>query len=105
MNISSVEWLQNWFQNECNGDWEHTFGIKIETLDNPGWLVKIDLSETDYENIVLDTGYFESNDEDWYRIKLESSIFKGVGDLSKLEFLLNEFRSIIEKYPTSSPSV
>jgi len=98
MNISSVEWLQNWFQNECNGDWEHTFGIKIETLDNPGWLVKIDLSETDYENIVLDTGYFESNNEDWYHIKIEKSIFNGVGDLSKLEFLLNEFRSIIERY-------
>lgn len=33
------DWLSNWHKLNCNGDWEHTYGIKIETLDNPGWLV------------------------------------------------------------------
>ena len=30
--------LQKWYKSQCNGDWEHSFGIKIETLDNPGWI-------------------------------------------------------------------
>ena len=36
-------WLQAWFATQCNGDWEHGQGITIETLDNPGWQVRIDL--------------------------------------------------------------
>ena len=27
-------WLQNWNQNHCDGDWEHLYGVKIDTLDN-----------------------------------------------------------------------
>ncbi|MFK0239099.1 Imm53 family immunity protein, partial [Streptomyces vinaceus] len=30
-------------------DWEHEWGVKIATLDNPGWTVEIDLEETDLE--------------------------------------------------------
>ncbi|GHB54781.1 hypothetical protein GCM10010331_48120 [Streptomyces xanthochromogenes] len=29
--------LQSWYSAQCNGDWEHEWGIKIDTLDNPGW--------------------------------------------------------------------
>ena len=35
-----------WYLAECNGDWEHSYGIEIGTLDNPGWTLKIDLRET-----------------------------------------------------------
>jgi len=31
-----LQFLQEWYLEQCNGDWEHEFGIKIETLDNPG---------------------------------------------------------------------
>ena len=23
-------WLQEWYKNQCDGDWEHEYGIKIE---------------------------------------------------------------------------
>lgn len=32
--------LERWYAAQCNGDWEHTYGITIETLDNPGWTFK-----------------------------------------------------------------
>ncbi|WP_312236591.1 Imm53 family immunity protein [Stenotrophomonas sp.] len=35
---------------QCNKDWEHTFGITIEALDNPGWHIRIDLIETELEH-------------------------------------------------------
>jgi hypothetical protein len=38
--------LEEWFVARCNGNWEHGSGISIETLDNPGWRVKIDLRDT-----------------------------------------------------------
>ena len=33
--------LEDWYADLCNGDWEHTGGIKIETLDNPGWCITV----------------------------------------------------------------
>ena len=41
--IVDLGWLERWYQAQCDGDWEHHSGVTIETLDNPGWLVKIDL--------------------------------------------------------------
>ncbi len=38
--------LQRWYASYCDQDWEHSYGVKIETLDNPGWLVHIDLERT-----------------------------------------------------------
>jgi len=41
-----IEWLQKWYADHCDGDWEHEYGIVIETLDNPGWSIVIDLKNT-----------------------------------------------------------
>lgn len=35
------QWLQEWYIQNCDGDWEHCYGIKIGTLDNPGWSIDI----------------------------------------------------------------
>ncbi|MBO9592709.1 MAG: immunity 53 family protein [Niabella sp.] len=89
MNI--LNWLITWYQSNCNGDWEHSFGIEIGTLDNPGWTIKIDLDGTNLE----DKKYLQTEDKsdtDWYRVESDGNVFLGFGDPSKLEFLLNEFR-------------
>ena len=44
-----VEWLEKWYKKQCDGDWEHMFGVQIYTLDNPGWRVKIDIADTELE--------------------------------------------------------
>ncbi|HEY0134050.1 MAG TPA: Imm53 family immunity protein, partial [Nannocystis sp.] len=41
--------LQTWYASMCDGDWEHRFGVRITTLDNPGWHVRIDILETGLE--------------------------------------------------------
>jgi hypothetical protein len=43
---TTLQRLQRWFASNCDQEWEHDFGVKIETLDNPGWLVQIDLIGT-----------------------------------------------------------
>jgi hypothetical protein len=45
--MGELEWLMEWYGRQCNGDWEHQYGVKIDTLDNPGWTVSIDLENTD----------------------------------------------------------
>ena len=41
-----LEDVQNWYKRQCDGNWEHHNGITIETLDNPGWQLAIDLTGT-----------------------------------------------------------
>ena len=41
-----LEWLTQWYLAQCDEDWEHQFGVTIETLDNPGWRLAIDLEGT-----------------------------------------------------------
>lgn len=38
--------LQRWYAAQCDGRWEHDDGPAIETLDNPGWRVRIPLERT-----------------------------------------------------------
>lgn len=42
--------LQRWYLGQCNDEWEHSFGVAIETLDNPGWSLRIELEETSLEH-------------------------------------------------------
>lgn len=45
---------QDRYLSQCNGDWEHQCGLKIRTLDNPGWSIEIDLAETELETRSFD---------------------------------------------------
>jgi hypothetical protein len=38
--------LRAWYLAQCDDEWEHAYGINIETLDNPGWSIRIDLVDT-----------------------------------------------------------
>ena len=48
-----INWLQNWYTDQCNGEWEHEYGVNIQTSDNPGWIIDIDLAFTPLENIEI----------------------------------------------------
>ena len=47
--LDELKWLENWMRSMCNGSWEHCYGVKIGTLDNPGWWVEIDIIDTPLE--------------------------------------------------------
>ena len=57
--------LQDWFHDHCNGDWEHGKGIRIATMDNPGWAVDIDLRGTGLERRSAPEVKIERSEHDW----------------------------------------
>lgn len=97
MQMEILEWIQNWFQSHCDGDWEHGGGIQITTLDNPGWEIEIDISNTSIANLNLDWILNENGKQDWYGVKIENQKFNAAGDSGKLTFLLGLFKEMIEK--------
>ena len=97
MQMETLDWIQQWFKNNCNGDWEHGSGIQITTLDNPGWDVEIDISNTSIANLQVEWILNEKSKQDWYGVKIEDRKFNAAGDSGKLIFLLNLFKEMIEK--------
>jgi len=92
--VETIEWIENWFLNNCDGDWEHTWGIEITTLDNPGWQVKIDLQNTNLEDLSIEYRLIEVSEIDWYGYKIEDGVFIAAGDPNKLKLILEKFREI-----------
>lgn len=95
--------LQQWYRNQCNGDWEHSWGIKIGTLDNPGWTIDIDLHETDVEDVPfcershgLDPS-MKPNGVDWLVCKVEQNVFSGRGGPLQLSEMIEVFLDWAQK--------
>ncbi|GAA0893036.1 hypothetical protein GCM10009122_27150 [Fulvivirga kasyanovii] len=90
-----IERIQNWYKLNCNGDWEHSYGYSISTLDNPGWSVAIDLAETPLEALGYKRDYQNVEKEhDWFSIEaLDNSlkIYCGPDNLRQaFEIFFNE---------------
>ena len=89
-------WLQNWYKSQCNEDWEHSYGIDIKSLDNPGWLIVIDLLETELENYQFDEVLIKRSNDDWVHCFLEDGKFQGAGGSLNLLEIVNIFRDWVE---------
>lgn len=82
--------LQQWYALHLNGDWEHSFGLQIGTLDNPGWTIKIDLEDTCLQQLAYEQ-LIDGGTMDWLHISVQAGVFNGAGDPSKLEEILRIF--------------
>ena len=89
-------WLQEWYFKHTDGDWEHQNGIEIETIDNPGWRVKINLEETDLFEKQFSRVKVERNDNDWFHIWVENGKFEIACGPMNLEEALGIFRNWAE---------
>ncbi|WP_083934104.1 Imm53 family immunity protein [Kribbella catacumbae] len=54
MTSNALEFMVSWFAMHCDGDWEHHDGIKIATLDNPGWALDVRIDGTELDEFVVD---------------------------------------------------
>jgi hypothetical protein len=95
-------WLTHWYAAQCDGEWEHDYGVVIETLDNPGWLLKIDLTYTDlagkpFETLVVNMPAPDGDPStSWYHCKVEGELFQASGGAHDLETMLGVFRAWAE---------
>jgi hypothetical protein len=71
-----ISLLEEWYVGRCNGDWEHQSGVKIGTLDNPGWTLDIDLNQTKTKNRQLEHTRIERTENDWINYWVEKKEFK-----------------------------
>jgi len=91
--MDAIEFLQSWYHAQTNGEWEHVRGVTIETLDNPGWRVTIDLVETPLQGVAMAPIRLEKSPQDWLVCEVERDQFRGNGDSRKLPSILQVFQS------------
>jgi hypothetical protein len=83
--------LQAWYLAQCDGDWEHEYGVKIDTLDNPGWWVEIELTRTDTGPDDLPPLKDHRSEHNWIQCRVEDEVYKAAGGPENLEELLSYF--------------
>jgi hypothetical protein len=94
--------LQDWYTRQCDGNWEHSEGVRIESCDNPGWWVKIGLKGTLLENAVFTPVTENVNPKGspeaprWIHCRVSDGKWSGAGDETELERILEIFLSWAE---------
>jgi hypothetical protein len=96
-----LERLERWYAAQCNGDWEHTYGITIETLDNPGWRFKVELRDT-----YLSGRTFEeisepqsSDHREFFHCNVKDDVFTGACPPNRLREVISMFLRWAETPP------
>jgi hypothetical protein len=89
--MSGLQRLQAWYAEQCNGSWEHECGVKIESIDDPGWRVRVGLRGTplhahDFTELErLHAG------EEWVHCRVRNGCFEGYGGPQMLEEIVKIF--------------
>ncbi|KMS54394.1 hypothetical protein V474_21955 [Novosphingobium barchaimii LL02] len=102
-----LDWLMQWYLSQCDEDWEHQFGVTIDTLDNPGWSLSVDLDGTILEGLAflpVYEGVSEpeqsvqglDGDVPWLVCRVEGPKFKGWCGPRDLGRLISTFRVWVE---------
>lgn len=89
-------WLQKWYQDHCNGDWEHSYGIHLGTIDNPGWSFTVNVQDTELENKNFQETYIERSEHNWISCVVNNHTFNGACGPTNLPEVLKLFRSWAE---------
>lgn len=95
-NSDSLAWLQRWYRAQCNDDGEHSYGVRIDTLDNPGWTLDVDLTGTILERQSFAPTKVERSEDDWIDCRVEKAQFRGAGGPENLGELIAVFRSWVD---------
>ncbi|UNO42211.1 immunity 53 family protein [Streptomyces sp. MST-110588] len=88
-----LDWLQSWYAAQCDGDWEHEWGVTIGTLDNPGWTVAINLEGTDLADRAYSRQQVTRGERDWVTAWTSDSTFHAACGPGNLTEALTLFRA------------
>jgi len=87
----TMQRLQAWYASMCDGDWEHGYGVRIETLDNPGWSVRVDVRETGLDIDEFVAVSITRSDEDWIVCEIKAGVYEGHGGAGNLIEIVEVF--------------
>ncbi len=98
--MNNFLWLEQWFDEQCDGTWEHHYGVHIDTIDNPGWRVRINLKGTHANALIKSMRPTQSHLEaEWMDCRILNNTFEAHGGPLMLGPIIQLFRSWVEAQP------
>jgi hypothetical protein len=91
-----LEWLDSWYRRQCNGDWEHRQGMRLQPLEKAGWHLTINLAGTSAVNARPQQLRLDTKGGGWLSCSIAGECFEGSGDPRKLEQIIGVFRRWVE---------
>jgi hypothetical protein len=91
--VDDLAFLIDWFRDHCDGDWEHDLGIRLATLDNPGWSLDVHIAGTDLEGIVVESRFTEESEHVWLQWRSTGRTFEANCGPNDLPRALAAFRA------------
>ncbi|MFC8678486.1 Imm53 family immunity protein [Streptomyces griseorubiginosus] len=92
---SAFAGLVQWYQSQCDGDWEHEYGVRLASLDNPGWTLEVDLQETDAEGRLMPKRRTDDEQGKWLVAWSDGERFRASCDPGSLEEMVRLFQGFI----------
>jgi hypothetical protein len=89
--VDRLQKLNRWYESQCDGEWEHDYGVEIGTVDNPGWTLKIDLSDTELSDRPFGEIKRYNSETDWIFARRTEDAFEASCDPSKLADMVDLF--------------
>jgi Immunity protein 53 len=84
----TLAWLQDWYRSQWDGEWKHDHGIRIDTLDTPGWSVVAPLPSHLSPAPISE----RRGEHDWLECKVKDGQFHGHGGPQNLQEMLEVLR-------------
>ncbi|WP_363168921.1 immunity 53 family protein [uncultured Lamprocystis sp.] len=106
--MNALAQLQDWYLSQCNGDWEHTYGVSIGTLDNPGWSLVVELTDSNLDGrsfapVSHGVGADSVEDDpDWLTCEVKSNRFVAHGGPLKLDEMIMVFVKWADSCPPNA---
>jgi hypothetical protein len=94
-----LERLQRWYGAMCNDCWEHTYGIQIANIDNPGWSLTVELMDTYLFGLDFNEVSIQREDEgNWLICQVKEGTFCAYGGVGNLGEMINVFLHWAEQH-------
>jgi len=95
--MDTITKLCSWYERQCVDDWHEEFGVKISTLDNPGWYLKVDLKGTALEGKDFPEFQTDRSDRDWATARRSGNTFEAFGGPNNLNEMIESFLAWAEE--------
>lgn len=99
-----IAFIEAWYVSHCDGEWEHEFGIRIATIDNPGWHLEIDIVDTSLEGVVTERSRRDLPDGEWLIAWSDGEKFHASCGARSLGAVDDFFRRLVESVARTSGS-
>ena len=86
--------LSDWYERQCVDEWYEDHGVQIDTLDNPGWSLFVDLESTNLVKRDFTKVSIERSEHNWVHAQRDEKSFKaagGPGNLSEIILIFLEW--------------